>query len=155
MEITVPSPDTETLRLLLGNQDETRRLIERELPVKIIVRGDSLVVQGEENAAQSGADLLGQLIGVARKARAVDVLSCPPMCATSWVAPKAAKPWKARKPCFPIRCWFRSAAKAWGHARSARKGYVEALRKGDLVFSIGPSRNRQNLSSRSPLLSPP
>src|SRR4028119_1647795 len=66
-EAVVAVPDVETLQLLLGQQDETRRLIERELPVKLVVRGESIVVQGEDADAQRGAALLQELLGVATK----------------------------------------------------------------------------------------
>ena len=59
-EIEVAAPDAEALRLLLGTQDETRRLVERELAVTVTVRGESLVVQGEPEAASRAANLLEQ-----------------------------------------------------------------------------------------------
>ncbi|HVF09514.1 MAG TPA: hypothetical protein VNA16_01855, partial [Abditibacteriaceae bacterium] len=48
--ITVATPDSEAVRLLLGHLDETRRLIERELPVSIALRGEALIVTGNPSA---------------------------------------------------------------------------------------------------------
>ena len=43
-EINVPAPSSEAARLVFGINDETRKMIERELPITLQLRGETLVV---------------------------------------------------------------------------------------------------------------
>jgi phosphate starvation-inducible protein PhoH len=65
-QISIPAPDAEAVRLLFGHQDETRRLIEKELPVTVTLRDDTLIVAGPEDVVPKAADLIGQFLSVAK-----------------------------------------------------------------------------------------
>ncbi|HEX8236849.1 MAG TPA: PhoH family protein [Abditibacteriaceae bacterium] len=138
-EAVVAVPDTETLRMLLGQQDETRRLIERELPIKISVRDDKLVVQGAPDAARRGAGLLEQLLGVARQSlsggrplAAADVRYLVQLAKSGEDVSKA-------ESLLTDTLLTSERGKQIGPRTVGQKSYVEALRKGDLVFAIGPA----------------
>ena len=138
-EITVQSPDPEALRLLLGNQDETRRLIEREMPIKIVLRGEDLVVQGEIADAEKAAQLIEQLLGVAKSSlkggrtfAASDVRYLLGRSKNGESAPEAGK-------ILSDTVLVSEKGKSIGPRTAGQKAYVEALRKGDLTFAIGPA----------------
>jgi phosphate starvation-inducible PhoH-like protein len=138
-EAVVTVPDVETLRLLLGQQDETRRLIERELPIKLIVRDDKIVVQGAPDAARRGAGLLEQLLGVARQSlsggrplAAADVRYLVQLAKSGEDVSKA-------ESLLTDTLLVSERGKQIGPRTVGQKSYVEALRKGDLVFAIGPA----------------
>jgi phosphate starvation-inducible PhoH-like protein len=138
-EALVAVPDTETLRMLLGQQDETRRLIERELPVKLVVRDETIVVQGAPDAAKRGAGLLEQLLGVARRSlsggrplAAADVRYLVQLAKSGEDVSKA-------ESLLTDTLLVSERGKQIGPRTVGQKSYVEALRKGDLVFAIGPA----------------
>ena len=43
-EVSVPSPSSEAARLVFGVNDETRKMIERELPVTLKLRDEAVIV---------------------------------------------------------------------------------------------------------------
>ncbi|HVF85708.1 MAG TPA: PhoH family protein [Abditibacteriaceae bacterium] len=138
-EITVHSPDPESLRLLLGNQDETRRLIERELPIKIVVRGEDLVVQGEIKDAQKAARLIEQLLGVAKSSlkggRAFGASDVRYLLGRSKNGEGVSDAGKMLSDTVLVS----EKGKSIGPRTAGQKAYVEALRKGDLTFALGPA----------------
>ncbi len=138
-EITVLAPHPEALRLLLGNQDETRRLIERELPIKIVVRGDDLVIQGEDVAAKSAAALIEQLLGVAKSSlsggRSFAMSDVRYLLGRSKNGEAAGEAGKMLSDTVVVS----EKGKAIGPRTAGQKAYVEALRKADLTFAIGPA----------------
>lgn len=138
-ELVVKAPGAEAVRLLLGNQDETRRLIERELPVRITLRGDDLVVSGESGDAQRGAQLLEQLLGVAQGS-----LSGGRALATADVRylvqlAKGGENVECAEELLTDTLLVSERGKSIGPRTVGQKAYVEALRRADLVFSIGPA----------------
>jgi len=138
-EITVHSPDAEALRLLLGNQDETRRLIERELPIKIVVRGENLVVQGELKDAEKAAGLIEQLLGVAKSSlkggRTFGASDVRYLLGRSKNGEGVSDAGKMLSDTVLVS----EKGKSIGPRTAGQKAYVEALRKGDLTFAIGPA----------------
>ena len=138
-EITVHSPNPEALRLLLGNQDETRRLIERELPIKIVVRGEDLVVQGELKDAEKAAGLIEQLLGVAKSSlkggRTFGASDVRYLLGRSKNGEEVSDAGKMLSDTVLVS----EKGKSIGPRTAGQKAYVEALRKGDLTFAIGPA----------------
>lgn len=138
-EITVHAPDAEALRLLLGNQDETRRLIERELPIKIVVRGENLVVQGELKDAEKAAALIEQLLGVAKSSlkggRTFGASDVRYLLGRSKNGEGVSDAGKMLSDTVLVS----EKGKSIGPRTAGQKAYVEALRKGDLTFAIGPA----------------
>lgn len=138
-EISVSIPNHDVLQLLLGQQDETRRLIERELPIKLQVRDDHIVVQGEDADAQRGAALLQELVGVAQKnARggrplaSSDVRYLVQRARGGEATPEAGK-------MLSDTILVSDKGKPIGPRTVGQKNYVEALRRSDMVFGIGPA----------------
>jgi phosphate starvation-inducible protein PhoH and related proteins len=138
-ETTISVSDAEVLRVLLGPQDETRRLIERELPIKLILRGEQLVVQGEGEAVQKGAQLVEQLVGVARNSLSggrplaqADVRYMVQMAKNGSDVSKA-------QSVLTDTLVVSERGKSIGPRTVGQKNYVEALRRSDLVFAIGPA----------------
>ena len=67
IEIPVPAPSEDAARLLFGSNDDTRRLIERELPIALNLRGDDVVVAASSQMdATRGAELVAELLEVAQ-----------------------------------------------------------------------------------------
>ena len=65
-EISVPAPSSEAARLVFGVNDETRKLIERELPVALKLRDEAVIISGDSASAERAASLLADLLGVAQ-----------------------------------------------------------------------------------------
>src|SRR5688572_2240188 len=65
-QITLAAPDAEAVRLLFGHQDETRRLIEKEVPITLTLRDETLIVAGPEDVVPRAAGLVEQLLNVAK-----------------------------------------------------------------------------------------
>ncbi len=138
-EITVHAPNHEALRLLLGNQDETRRLIEREMPIKIVLRGEDLVVQGEIADAKKAAGLIEQLLGVAQSSlkggrpfASADVRYLLGRSKNGEAASEAGK-------ILSDTLLVSEKGKSIGPRTAGQKAYVEVLRRADLAFAIGPA----------------
>ncbi len=139
IEISIPAPDLEVARLFLGTNDETRRLIERELPVTMQLRDGEFLIAGEEADAQKAANLVSQLLEVAHNSRrggrafsgadvrylvrqaqgGASVEGAKKMLSDTLVTTERGKP--------------------IGPRTSGQKEYVDALRNSEMCFAIGPA----------------
>lgn len=142
IEVVVPIANAEAVRLMLGQQDEVRRLIERELPVSIALRGEQLVINGHEGAARQAATLIEQLLDVAQKnlsggrpVQASDVQYFLRQAREDKVGVVVAQAGKVLSDTLVTT----ERGKPIGPRTSGQKGYVEALRRSEMVFSIGPA----------------
>lgn len=142
-ETDIAVEDTEALRVLLGAADETRRLIEREMQVKIALRGDQLTVRAADgaspDAAPRAAELLRQLMQVAKDSlgggRALGLSDVRHMIAHT----KNGGDVKRTKAVLSDTLVVSDKGKAIGPRTVGQKAYVESLRRADLVFAIGPA----------------
>jgi len=165
LEISLAIENAEALRVVLGLGDESRRLIEREWPVAIAVRGDDLVVSGPDEAARVVADLLGQLLEVAAAGlRGGRGLLPADIKYLVQQAKNTARPDEASPTSLSGAAASSGAAVSSGDARpitarallgdtlvttergkpigprtAGQKTYVDALRRNDMVFVIGPA----------------
>jgi phosphate starvation-inducible PhoH-like protein len=103
------------------------------------VRDDKIVVQGSPDAAKRGAGLLEQLLGVARQS----LSGGRPLAAADvrylvQLAKSGADVTKAES-LLTDTLLVSERGKQIGPRTVGQKSYVEALRKGDLVFAIGPA----------------
>lgn len=142
IEVVLPVVNAEAMRLMLGQQDEVRRLIERELPVAIALRGEQLVVSGQENAARQAATLIEQLLDVAQKnlrggraLQASDVQYFLRQGREDKAGGAMAQVGKVLSDTFVTT----ERGKPIGPRTAGQKVYIEALRNNDLVFVIGPA----------------
>jgi phosphate starvation-inducible PhoH-like protein len=128
-------PNDEAMSRFLGQQDENLRLIEQRFPVRLVVREKEISVQGPDvEVVEMVTRIVSQLIGVAKRGHIlkpavvsyamnvyaehedVDLLSLyeDVICMT----------YRGK----PIR-----------PKTTGQKKYVDAIRKNDVVFSIGPA----------------
>jgi phosphate starvation-inducible protein PhoH and related proteins len=119
---------------LLGNSDSNLKIIEQELDVSIITRGESVSLSGEEEKVSLAAQILDRLIFVIRKGVNIsqrDVLYAIQMAQKGTLdyfehlyEEEIAKNVKGKS----IRM------KTLG-----QRDYVQSIKKNDLVFGIGPA----------------
>lgn len=119
---------------LLGNSDTNLKIIEQELDVSIITRGESVSMSGEEEKVSLAAQILDRLIFVIRKGVNIsqrDVLYAIQMAQKGTLdyfehlyEEEIAKNVKGKS----IRM------KTLG-----QRDYVQSIKKNDLVFGIGPA----------------
>lgn len=144
-EIEVAAPDAEALRLLLGTQDETRRLIERELGVTVVVRGDALVVQGETALASRVAQLLEELFPVAQSSlhggRPLQNTDVRYLIQQAKSEIQNGGPGEVRnaRELLTDTLVTTERGKPVGPRTAGQKEYIDALRRNELVFVIGPA----------------
>lgn len=131
-ESKLKSPD-EALSLF-GNQDSFLKLMEKDLNVNIITRGETIYVSGDEESFQIADRLLGSLLALIRKGIEIserDVIYAVKMAKKneleyfeSMYEEEITKTAKGK----PIR------VKTMG-----QREYVAAMKRNDLVFGIGPA----------------
>jgi phosphate starvation-inducible PhoH-like protein len=127
------SPDVELLPLL-GRNDDHLRTLEHELDVRIVARGHDITLRGEEQQVKKAERALAQLAELVRSGaplRGVEVRAALKMLSVDEDADLKsvftdAIPVPSRKK------WI--APKTLGQKR-----YVDAIRKHDMVFAIGPA----------------
>jgi phosphate starvation-inducible PhoH-like protein len=132
--VSLTFEDQDTFQCVRGPNDTHLRLIQRKLGVTIAVRGNTCQLRGDEFAVDLARDVLDQLARVARKghpvyppdvSRAIDILS-----ANSGVQLES--------------IWLDTVLISASKNRIAPKNlgqkmYIEAIRKYDLVFGVGPA----------------
>ena len=147
----VPIESADEARVVLGQHDETRRLIEREWPVSLALKDEGFVVSGPAEDVGAVASLLQQLVEAARASlrggrsfSAGDVRyfvgqarrPSSPSSPSGSGAPN--KPASARQ-VLGDTLVTTERGKPIGPRTSGQKAYVDALRQNDLVFVIGPA----------------
>lgn len=126
--LSIPLSTPEEARALFGAQDSFLRRIRENLGISIVLRGDDLVMDGEEPALERGKEILDDLRTVIRKhgfLREEDV-SRTLTRVTGEVSSQSAIDLLQR-------------AKRVQPRTKGQEEYVEAIRKNDLVFCIGPA----------------
>ncbi len=153
-EISVPAPSTEAARLVFGVNDETRKLIERELPVTLKLRDEAIIVAGETAQAERAASLLADWLGVAqdslkggRPLALGDVKYLLRQAKGGGeIAPGAAKKMMSDILVTTER------GKPIGPRTAGQKVYVDALRSSEMVFAIGPAGTGKCIAADSLVL---
>ncbi|MDI9571446.1 MAG: PhoH family protein [Pseudomonadota bacterium] len=131
---TLHFPDTAGLRNLLGEQDKHLRLLEKLAPVKIGARGNDLSLSGEASSVRLIRDLLVQLYGLIEKGYPLFPQDI------SYAHRILAMDGKADIGRIFLDKVFVSAKKRVIAPKSvAQKLYIDAIRKYDMVFGIGPA----------------
>jgi phosphate starvation-inducible PhoH-like protein len=139
LELSLAVPDAEVLRLLLGHQDETRRLIERELPVKIGVRGEAVSVSGEAESARRALSLLEQLLGIAQNSLKGGRMMSSQDVRYLLQRTRNGEAVEGARKMLSDTVVVSDKGKSIGPRTLGQQAYVEALRRSDLVFAIGPA----------------
>jgi phosphate starvation-inducible PhoH-like protein len=138
---TIPSsrtlvvPGDDALRLLLGKQDENLRILEERFPVRVVVRGNEVTVQGkDEDVVSRVADFLEQIIDAAEHGHRIapsDLNYGMDVLAEGEVA-------NMRSLYDDVVC-VTTRGKPVRPRTLGQKAYVEAMRKNEVTFCIGPA----------------
>lgn len=142
----MPVAERAALPLVLGQQDQTRRLLERELGVEIDLRDTTFLVSAaQESDARRAVSVLDQIIGIAqnslrggRELQPEDVARLIAQ-AKNGDAPAAAQAVAQTGRAFGDTILVSERGKPIGPRTAGQKTYLEAVRRGDLTFAIGPA----------------
>lgn len=133
-ELTINIEDMEQAANLFGNFDENIKLIEEGLDVKIVLRGGIIKITGEEKNVESANKLFNKLMGMIEKG---DVITTQNVLYTMNMI-EAGEEEKLKTLMSDIICITARGkqirCKTYGQMR-----YVEAIRKNQIVFGIGPA----------------
>lgn len=131
----MPVSDRQTLLQILGSQDENRRLMERELDIRLALRDNALVVTGRLDTVQRAAGLLAQLVAVAEQGKSVSAADVTYLVRMM----KAGEDVENVQGLLTDTVIVSERGKPIGPRTVGQKRYVEAIRRCDLVLGIGPA----------------
>ncbi|MBX6377490.1 MAG: PhoH family protein [Clostridia bacterium] len=127
-------PDNEQAALLFGRQESNLKVIERELGVSIASRGNEVTVRGDPQAAERTGALLGELVSLLERGYPLDEQDVQ-------YAAQLAREGRGGR----IEELFSDVILVTARSRPIRpktygqKLYVDAVRRHDIVFGIGPA----------------
>lgn len=126
--------DYERARIILGRQDENLRAIEKGLNVRLFFRGDELLVTGEPEAVFQAEELFRQLMGLLEEGHGLSS-------ADVQYAVSLAREGKAARlsDVFKDTIIVTPRGKPIRPKTLGQKRYVDAIRRNDMVFGIGPA----------------
>ena len=137
--ILIPVANSEAARLVFGHQDSTRRLIERELPIKLDLRGDEMHISGDAQMVPQAAEVLRQLLEVAQKSlqggRTFDNRDIERLVR----ALKNGEDTSSIKSTLSNTIVVSERGKPIGPRTEGQKKYLDAINSHDLTFCIGPA----------------
>ncbi|MFH1778896.1 MAG: PhoH family protein [Candidatus Omnitrophota bacterium] len=134
MERTFKLLGDEEARILFGRHDENLKLIEREFDVKIIARGEVLNVSGTEKNVQDASRLFDQLLDIIRIGRPVRQHEI--LYAIRAIHQQAELDLHS---IYLDKIDVMSKKQYVTPKTSGQKIYVDAIRRYDIVFGIGPA----------------
>lgn len=135
MIATVEAPNSEVLSRLLGPRDENLRLIEERYPVSLEIRSLTLSVQGpDQDVIELVVQLLGQLLGIARKGHVLR-----PAEVTYAMNVFAEQGFVDLLPMYEDVICLTYRGKPVRPRTNGQKRYVDAIRRNDILFAIGPA----------------
>ena len=129
---TLSLPDADEARNLFGPRDRNLRQLRKQLGVDVVLRDGTLHLDGQDESVRQAARVIGELRGALSQR---GELSEGDVAAALTGTPGHAMPKEAK-----IELLDRSKGpKAVSPRTSGQAGYVEAMRKNDLVFCLGPA----------------
>ncbi|MDQ0213919.1 phosphate starvation-inducible PhoH-like protein [Oikeobacillus pervagus] len=120
--------------LLLGNSDHNIKVIEEEIPVTIVTRGERILVTGPESEMKLAKEILKQLITVIRKGIQIsqrDVVNAVQMAKQGTI--------EYFHELYEKEITKNAKGKSIRVKTIGQQNYITAIRKNDLVFGIGPA----------------
>ena len=120
--------------MLLGNSDQNMKLIEEELSLSIMTRGDSITLNGDAENQEMGRQLIEQLIKVIRKGINInqrDVATAIEMVKGGTI--------EYFSELYDEEISRDVNGKAIRAKTIGQREYIQAIRSNDLVFCIGPA----------------
>jgi len=127
-------PDANAFKTLLGGEDRNLRLIEKLEPVRITARGDRITLAGEPGSVDLVETLLGQLYQLIQKGFPVystDVGFAHRILSESRSV--------RLEEIFLDKVYITSKKRVITPKSIAQKQYIDAIRRNDMVFGIGPA----------------
>ncbi|MFA5096010.1 MAG: PhoH family protein [Candidatus Omnitrophota bacterium] len=120
---------------LLGLQDANARLIEKEFKVKLVLRGEHLKISGVSANIKKASGLIGYILEAARAGQGE-----PGKLDLAYLISNFKNPRKTPGIEIPETAVIRGATgKQIGPKTTGQREYVEAIKKYDIVFGIGPA----------------
>lgn len=127
-------PDNDTLKVLLGEQDKNRKLIEKLGRVRLNARGSIISISGDEQDCALVKNLLTQLYGIIEKGYSIypnDIDYAHRILSRDRSADLEA--------IFLDTVFISSKKRVITPKSVAQKLYIDSIRKFDIVFGIGPA----------------
>ena len=125
---SIPVPTADAARALLGPQDSHLKRIRDALGVRLVLRGEELLVEGDEEPVRKTIEILGRL---------QDVILEQGHLSDDDVA--QAVNGSEQQPATPEAIDVFEKAKQIAPRTDGQSEYVDAIRKNDLVFCRGPA----------------
>jgi phosphate starvation-inducible PhoH-like protein len=126
--LSIPIARQDDARALFGAQDAFLRQIRDTLGISVLLRGESIVLEGEDPALTKGREVFEELLGIVRKQAFVkesDVSRVLTRVAGEISSDSAIDLFQRAKRVQP--------------RTKGQEDYIEAMRKHDLVFCTGPA----------------
>jgi len=118
-----------------GRHDSRLRQIEAQFNARIIPRGNEIRIQGERSEVERASKVISELLMVQRRAR---VHASPEQIRCAINAVKSDRPEEIRA-VFLDQITVPLRGKHVAPLTVGQKAYVDAIRRNDIVFSIGPA----------------
>ncbi|EEG78032.1 PhoH family protein [Dethiobacter alkaliphilus] len=131
---TIPVENNDEIRLLLGKFDQHITLLDRYFQVRVIPQGDMLVVEGNREDAEKVGVLFEELLWLLRQGQVPNV----PDVEYAIELIRAGQADRLRT-LFGDMIFVTPRGKKIKPKTLGQKGYIEAIRKNDIVFGIGPA----------------
>lgn len=134
-ELKIQLKDNEEAKILCGKLDENIKLIEADLGIDIIPRGEELTLRGEDEKVEQADKLLKELILILRKGGTIK----------KYDVTYALKLLKQKKDPSQIHDVYLMRIEVYSKRlyvtpkTMGQKEYVEAIKNYDIVFGIGPA----------------
>lgn len=119
---------------IFGHHDENLRLIEKNFSVSVVVRGDNLIISGEQNLVEQAAQTLAQLSDLSALGQIVSPREVQYV--TTLVKEGHGEKIKDLAADIIVVSFRGKLVKPKSHGQ---KRYVDAISKNDIVFGIGPA----------------
>ncbi len=127
-------PEDQSMVDLLGQRDEFLKLIEKEFNTEILVRGNEISIQGNQEEVEKTTAVFKELLNILAQGRHLDSHAVEQVMDIIMREQGEIKP---RDVFFDVILIHRG--KAIGPKTSGQKRYVEAIRKSTITFVIGPA----------------
>lgn len=126
--------DANAFKTLLGGEDRNLRLIEKLEPIRIAARGDKITLSGESDSVDLVENLLGQLYHLIQKG--FPVYSTDVGFAHRILSENRST---RLEEIFLDKVYISSKKRVITPKSIAQKQYIDAIRRHDMVFGIGPA----------------
>ncbi|HLQ05681.1 MAG TPA: PhoH family protein, partial [Verrucomicrobiae bacterium] len=145
-QITILIPDPEEMMFVAGTNDQNIDRIEREFAVKIVSRGAELRISGEPGNVARVGELVGAMRTLSDRDESLRKPALERLIGEAKDSPIAAPTEMREVVATTVR------GKRIAPQSENQRAYVDAIRKHDLVFAVGPAGTGKCIASRSLVL---